>query len=31
MLVDDVNVQPEDDRSEEQPWISVGHKTFTSK
>ena len=29
MLVGDVNVQPDDDRSEEQAWISVGHKTFT--
>ncbi|KAE8038076.1 hypothetical protein FH972_010620 [Carpinus fangiana] len=28
---DDVNVQPDDDRSEDRTWISVGHKTFTSK
>ncbi|KAE8125013.1 hypothetical protein FH972_019851 [Carpinus fangiana] len=27
----DVNVQPDDDRSEDRPWISIGHKTFTSK
>ncbi|KAE8008832.1 hypothetical protein FH972_005305 [Carpinus fangiana] len=26
-----VNDQPDDNGSEEQPWISVGHKTFTSK
>ena len=31
MLVDDVNVEPNDDHNEDQPWISVGHKTFTSK
>jgi hypothetical protein len=31
MLVDEANVQLADDRNDEQPWISVGQKTFTSK
>ncbi|KAB8388313.1 hypothetical protein FH972_024787 [Carpinus fangiana] len=28
---DEANVQLADDRSDKQPWISVGHKTTTSK
>ncbi|KAE8076975.1 hypothetical protein FH972_015589 [Carpinus fangiana] len=28
---DDVNVEPNDDHNEDQPWISVGHKSFISK
>ncbi|KAE8076620.1 hypothetical protein FH972_015257 [Carpinus fangiana] len=28
---DDVNVEPNDDHNEDQPWISVGHKSRLSK
>jgi hypothetical protein len=30
-VANDINVEPNDDHNEDQPWISVGHKLRLSK